>query len=140
MQQKPDYKSLFIGIAILAAVFWPQIKANLPEDLLNKLPSINILTPQQATAVVYVYEKDATPIPVQVKAALSQINLSKNIPATTFDVSGVDGQDQVPEQYIVPKAEAEKLGLPALVVMAGNEVVKTVKDPKTIDDVLKAVP
>lgn len=106
----------------------------------NVLPPNVIAPTTQATAVVYVYEKDQHAIPAPVSAALDKINREKKINATQLDVDVKDGTGDVPEQYKIPFAEAVKAGLPALVVMNGSSVVKVVKSPTTEQAVLEAVP
>ena len=91
------------------------------------------------TAVTYVYEKHDGPIPPAVAAALNQINRELKIRATTFDEDTTDGDGDVPEQYQVPLAAAKETGLPALVVTAGDVVVRVVKAPTTVAEILEAV-
>jgi hypothetical protein len=108
--------------------------------LLNggKLP-VPTVRPQKATAVTYVYEKDVTAVPVPVLVAINRLNREKKVVASHFEVDTKDGDEQVPDQYKVPKAAAEEVGLPALVVTAGEKVLAVVKDPKTTEQVLEAV-
>ena len=97
----------------------------------------------KATAATYVYEKDQTgSVPGPVLVALDKLNRDKAKPilATTFEDDTLDSTGETPEQYKVPLKAATDAGLPALVVTAGASVLKVVKDPKTEDDVLKAVP
>lgn len=93
--------------------------------------------PAKVTAAVYVYEKDDTAVPSAVRAAFSTLNKG-GIVATEFEEDTVDGSGEVPDQYKVPLAAAKATGLPALVVTAGDKVVRTVKDPKTAAQVLEA--
>lgn len=95
----------------------------------------------KATAAVYVYEKDQTgSVPGPVLVALDKLNREKKILATTFEDDTTDNTGETPEQYKIPLAAARTAGLPALVVSAGAKVVRTVKDPKTEQAVLEAVP
>ena len=93
----------------------------------------------KATAATFVYEKDQHIVPGPVLAALNQLNRERGIIATLFEQDTKDGTGDVPEQYKPALAAAKEAGLPALVVQAGKDVLRTVKDPKTEDEVLKAV-
>jgi hypothetical protein len=108
--------------------------------LLNggKLP-VPTVSPQEATAVTYVYEKDVTAVPVPVLVAINRLNREKKVVASHFEEDTTDGDEQVPDQYKVPLKAAQDAGLPALVVTAGEKVLKVVKDPKTEQQVLEAV-
>jgi hypothetical protein len=108
--------------------------------LLNggKLP-VPTVRPQKATAVTYVYEKDVTAVPVPVLVAINRLNREKKVVASHFEEDTTDGDEQVPDQYKVPLKAAQDAGLPALVVTAGEKVLKVVKDPKTEQQVLEAV-
>jgi hypothetical protein len=90
------------------------------------------------TAVVYVYEKDDGGVPSAVLAGLNRVNREQKIRATLFEDDSTDGTGDVPEQYKTPRAEALKVGLPALVVMAGYAVLRVVKAPTTEAAVVEA--
>ena len=93
----------------------------------------------KVTAVTFVYEKDLHVVPAPVLAALNKLNREKKIVATTFEKDVKDGTGEVPEQYRVALDAATKAGLPALVVLAGKDVLRVVKDPRSEQDVLNAV-
>lgn len=99
------------------------------------LPSV--IAPADPTAVTYVYEKDDTDVPKGVEAALNDLN-RRGILATSFEVDTKNGNGDVPAQYVVPKRAAEEAGLPALVVTAGEEVLRVVSAPETKDEALEA--
>jgi hypothetical protein len=103
-------------------------------------PAPTPVSPSTVTAIVYVYEKDDGPVPAPVASALDRINREKKVPATMFEDDTVDGTGQTPEQYRVPVQAGRASGLPTLVVMSGTTVAKTVKAPKTADDVLRVFP
>ena len=92
----------------------------------------------KVTAATYVYEKGDTPIPSPVLAAIDKLN-RLGILATTFEQDTKDGTGDVPEQYKAARTAAMNVGLPALVVVAGEKVLRTVKEPKTEEAVLEAV-
>lgn len=98
-----------------------------------------VTTDGKATAATYVYEKDTTGIPAPVSAALDKLN-RRGIIATHDEVDTTDGTDQVPDQYKVSRPAAVAAGLPAFVVMGGEKVLKVVKDPKTEEQIMEAVP
>ena len=50
-----------------------------------------------------------------------------------------DGSDEIPDQYKAALLEAKSVGLPALVVLSGDKVVRSVKDPRTESAVMEAV-
>jgi len=95
---------------------------------------------EKATAATYVYEKDDTAVPSEVKVALDKLNRERKIVATVFEQDEKDGTGDTPEQYKVPLAAAKQAGLPALVATAGAKVLKVVKDPKTVAAVMEGVP
>lgn len=96
----------------------------------------------KATAVVYVFEKDQTVVPNAVRVALDRLNRdsSRKIRATVFEDDMVNGDDDVPDQYKAPLEAARKLGLPALVVMAGDKVLVAKQNPLTVEAVMEAIP
>ena len=91
--------------------------------------------------VVYVYEKDDGPVPRPVAGALMEINLNEalKIEATEFESDTVDPDGDVPEQYQSALAAAKEAGLPALVVLAGDTVVKVIKNPSTMEQVMESI-
>lgn len=93
----------------------------------------------KAQAVGFFYEKDQHAIPAAVMAGLNRLNREHKIIATVFEADVADGTGEVPAQYKVPLAAARKAGLPALVVTAGNIVLRVVKDPQTEAQVVEAV-
>ena len=93
----------------------------------------------KADSVTYVYEKDDTAIPAAVYSALDQLN-RRGVVAAPFDDDTTDSTGETPEQYKVALAAAKTAGLPALVVTAKGRVLKVVRDPKTAEAVLEAVP
>lgn len=98
-----------------------------------------VVAPTKATAVVYTFEKDQTAVPSAVRAAINTLN-RRGIVATEDEVDSTDGDAQVPDQYKVSRPAAVAAGLPALVVLAGDKVLKVVKDPRTDAAVLEAAP
>lgn len=103
-------------------------------------PAPTPVNPSTITSITYVYEKDMGPVPPAVASALDRINREKKVPATLFEEDTLDGSGQTPEQYRLPLESARAATLPALVVMSGTTVAKTVKAPKTADDVLRVFP
>lgn len=97
-----------------------------------------ILAPAEVTQATYVYEKDSHFVPAPVAAALDKLNRD-GINANAIDIDTTDGGGQVPEQYAKVFPAAREAGLPCLVVMSGETVVRVVDDPKTFDAVMEAV-
>lgn len=91
-----------------------------------------------ATAAVYVHEKSDTPVPSSVLAAINTLN-RKGIVATITDDDVTDGGGETPDQYKAAVAAAKEAGLPALVVLAGSDVLRVVKNPQSAAAVLEAV-
>jgi len=106
-----------------------------PQQPPNQTPPIS----KKATKVTYVYEKDSNQVPREVSAALQALNEGGLIVASEFEKDTVSGSNQVPVQYRVALEHAMSVGLPALIVQSGEEVINTVKSPKTIEDVMTAV-
>lgn len=136
MRQRPSVTPLIplalllvLRVAVAGGISWPSMP--------NWIPTTE---PVKATACVYIYEKDDSAIPPPVLAALDKLNREKKIIATTFEDDTLDGTGQVPDQYKVPLAAANEAGLPALVVTAGDTVLKVVKAPTTLEQVLEACP
>lgn len=124
-------RTLALACFVLASLNLAYQRGWLPEVLVPQL------TP--ATAAAYVYEKDDTAVPSGVSMGLDRLNREKHIPATLFEEDTLDGEGQVPDQYKIPLAEAQKAGLPALVVMGGDRVLNVVKAPTTAEQVTGAV-
>lgn len=95
---------------------------------------------RKPTAATYVYEKDLQSVPRAVAAALQEINGDgSGVVATEFEQDSTTGLDEVPAQYRVALETARKAGLPALVVQAGDAVLRVVKAPMTAEQVKEAV-
>lgn len=90
-----------------------------------------VVTPPttKPTAVTYVYEKDDTALEPAIMAALDQLNRTKGVKATLYEHDTPNGNDQVPEQYKAALAAGKSVGLPALVVTAGNVIIKSISKP-----------
>jgi len=91
-------------------------------------PPVTPDQPSKITAVTYVYEKDEGPVPAAVNLGLVKLN-KLGILATEFERNVFDGLP-IPEQYAEAKEKAEAAGLPQLVAIAGNKVVRLVADRK----------
>jgi hypothetical protein len=93
------------------------------------------------TAAVYVYEKDESPVPSAVMAALNRINRDSKgkIVATLLERDTTNNVITTPAQYLKPLAAAKEAGLPSLVIMADSTIVRVVKAPTTEAQVLEAV-
>lgn len=97
------------------------------------LPRMPIRLPvAQATSAVYVYEKDATPVPPSIVSEIDKLNRERKITATLLEVDTVDGTGETPEQYRPAVEAAKKATLPAFVVLSGTTVISTVSSPKEL--------
>lgn len=95
----------------------------------------------KATAATYVWEKEeGGTVPSTILSALNELNKRPGLIATNHEFGTTDGEGQVPDQYKIAEAQAKTHGIPLLVVQAGERVLTVVKNPQTVDDVLKAVP
>lgn len=108
---------------LILTVVWFMLGGQLP----------HLVQPDKPTAVTYTYDKDVTAVPNPVKAALDKLNRA-GIMATLDEV----GPGEVPEQYKVSRPAAIAAGLPAAVVMAGEKVLRVVKNPTTTEQVTEA--
>lgn len=127
-----------VGGVVVVPPIVPPTTPNTPTT-----PTTPVDPTTKATAAVYVYLKGpngSANVPAAVMGTLNRLNREKKITATLFEQDTTDGTDDVPEQYKIPLAEAKKLGLPCLVVMAGSTVLKVVKAPTTEAQVWEAVP
>lgn len=98
---------------------------------------------QKATAAIYVYEKSQTAIPRAVAAAISKINVERSSQGFVGSIIEQDVTTGTGQQPAFAKAAieaAKKEGLPALVILNGNEVVRIVKNPQTEQQVTEAIP
>jgi len=109
-----------------------------PDEPLPKPPPVDPNT--KVSSVTYVYEKDSGGIPNYVSTALNKINRESNfqIVASIFEDDSTNGPGQVPAQYKAAYEAAKKEGLPVLVVTAGDKVLRSVKAPKTEQEILEA--
>lgn len=104
-------------------------------------PSPPVVDPAlKPTAAVYVYEKDSGGVPSPVMTGLNRLNREKKLLSTAFEEDSPNGSGEVPKQYKAAVAAARESGLPALVVTAGDKVLKVIKAPKTEAAVMEAVP
>jgi hypothetical protein len=78
-------------------------------------------------------------VPPSVEFALNEINKGGKIVASVIEDDIQDVSGQTPQQFKVAVDTAKKEGLPALVVEAGETVVRTVKAPTTETEVLEAI-
>lgn len=109
-----------------------------PEVIPEVKPVPPVAPVVKVTAATYVYEKNDTAIPSQVMAGLNRLNREQGIIATAYEIDTKNGLGNVPKQYQVSAAAAVKNGLPALVVMAGDVELRTVKAPTTEQQVMEA--
>lgn len=93
----------------------------------------------QVTSVVYLHKK-STRIPPAVKGAINEINRGGEIRASLHLYSTTDGDGEVPDQFKPAVEAVSEHELPTLVILAGDEVVDRIADPRTKDDVLEALP
>ena len=93
-----------------------------------------------ATAVVYVYEKDATAVPAGVTVGLNRLNRERKVLATLLEADTTDGESDVPDQYRPALEAARERGLPALVVLSGSTVLAIVQAPTDAEAIVRAVP
>jgi len=129
----------FVGIVVTSSGKVKFIEAKTMTNPTDPPPSTN-----KPTRAVYLYEKDSGAVPPQVAGALNAINkqaleTGSGFVAAEFEDDTVDGTGQVPDQFKVAREEALKVGLPCLVVLSGDKVVRTVKAPKTAREVEEAV-
>jgi hypothetical protein len=126
-------KPLVLIVAGLLLLTLPQV---------SSCPAVvpSVAVPSAATAAVYVYEKDETPVPSFVTSALNKLNRERKIVAGLFEADQYDGQGQVPEQYRLALQAARKVGMPAIVSMSGKTVLRAVTAQASEAAVLEAVP
>jgi len=93
-----------------------------------------------ATAATYVYEKDTHAIPAYVTQAVNRLNRERKIVATLLEDDTTNGDGEVPAQYRLALEAARKAGLPAMVAMAGGQVLRVTPKPASEAAVMEAVP
>ncbi len=111
--------------------------------LLLTLPRVEgcrVDTSGSATAAVYVYEKDDGAVPPFVTVAINKLNRERKVVATLLEADTTDGTGDVPDQYRQALEAARKAGLPAVVALAGQTVLRVTPAPATEAAVMEAVP
>jgi hypothetical protein len=93
-----------------------------------------------ATAAVYVYEKDDHAIPAYVTVAINRLNRERKIVATLLEDDTTNGDGEIPAQYRLALEAARKAGLPAVVALAGGQVIRVTQAPASEAAVMEAVP
>jgi len=93
-----------------------------------------------ATAAAYVYEKDDHAIPAYVTQAVNRLNRERKIVATLLEDDTTNGDGEIPAQYRLALEAARKAGLPAMVAMAGGQVLRVTTKPASEAAVMEAVP
>ena len=119
----------FVGLLLIGAALWLALGGG---GLPFTVPGLS-----KPTDAVYVYEKNSGGVPPAVTSGLSKLN-EQGIMATTHEVDTKDATEQIPDQYKHAVPAAKSAGLPALVVSAGEKVLRTVKAPTTEEAVLEA--
>ena len=94
----------------------------------------------KATAATYFYEKDSGGVHSEVTKALGKLNERVGFIATKHEDDGTNAAGSIPKQHAKSLPAARAVGLPALVVLAGDRVLRTVSKPTTEAQVLEAVP
>lgn len=97
-------------------------------------------TATTATAAVYVYEKDNHAIPAHVTVAINRLNRERKIVATLLEDDTTNGDGEIPTQYRLALEAARKAGLPAVVALAGGQVIRVTPAPASEAAVMEAVP
>jgi hypothetical protein len=93
----------------------------------------------QPTAALYIYEKDQGSPPPPVAQALHRLNIERqSFVANAVDQHVTTGQGQTPAQFQAAIQAARAAGLPALVILAGDQVVRVIRDPRTETAVMEA--
>jgi len=120
-----------VRVATKRIVVGPAVPMPKPDPVVD--PSVKV------TAVTYVYEKDQSAVPRPVQAALNKLHAAGGgVVASLFEDDAVTGLGTVPKQYAVALKAAREAGLPALVVTAGDVVLRVLKAPTTEAEVLEA--
>lgn len=104
------------------------------------IPWLSEAVERKPTAVVYVYEKDDTAVPVGVTVGLDRLNRERGVVATLLEDDSTDGDGDVPEQYVAALEAARREGLPAIVVLSGSTVLSTTKAPTDADQIARLLP
>jgi hypothetical protein len=104
------------------------------------IPWLSAVVERKPTAVVYVYEKDDTAVPVGVTVGLDRLNRERGVVATLLEDDSTDGDGDVPEQYVAALEAARREGLPAIVVLSGSTVLSTTKAPTDADQIARLLP
>lgn len=103
-------------------------------------PSPGPTNPAKLTQLVLVYEKDQSTISPAIRAAFHKVNVDgSGVVASVLEVDSTNGGGSIPKQYAAAVKAARDAGLPALVAVAGDVVVRTVKNPTTEAHVTEAL-
>jgi hypothetical protein len=104
------------------------------------IPWLSAAVERKPTAVVYVYEKDDTAVPVGVTVGLDRLNRERGVVATLLEDDSTNGDGDVPGQYVPALEAARREGLPAIVVLSGSTVLSTTKAPTDADQIARLLP
>lgn len=92
----------------------------------------------EVTQVTYVYEKERAPVPNSIRLGLRRVQ-REGITAGEIDQDARTGDGNVPSQYKIAIDAAKEAGIPALVVQAGDKIVKVIQNPQDFNEVLEAI-
>lgn len=101
------------------------------------------ITPSDPTdplmRVTYIYEKNQSPVPQQVSAAIAKLNERPGLVAAEFERDTKDGNNKMPEQFKIAAEAAEKAGLPALVIQKDDIIYRVLESPTTEKEIMEAL-
>lgn len=118
-----------ILLLLAAAVFFAGRSKPISFDIFSKPP----------TLVAYIYESNETRPAPHVAEALRKVR-ERGIDTASTDDDVQDGDGNTPE-FVKPAIKAaRKHGLPALVILANEQVLSVSDVPATVEGILEAVP
>ena len=124
-------RSQAVSLLIFFAMLWATVRYGGGGEFVPTL--------KNPTAGHYVYEKDETQVPAGVQSAMNRYQTELGLQASVVDIHVVDGDGQTPEQYATAFPAAKEHGLPCLVILASDEVLKIIADPRTEEQAMEAV-
>lgn len=96
--------------------------------------------PSKLTQLVLVYEKDQSTISPAIRAAFHKVNVDgSGVVASVLEIDSTNGGGSIPKQYAAAVKAARDAGLPSLVAVAGDVIVRTVRNPTTEAHVTEAL-
>lgn len=106
----------------------------------GQVDGCSIIGPEKAIAGTYFYEQRVGDPPPAVQSAIDTLNSKEGFAADIADVDVINKAGTIPKQYELTLPEAKRIGPPVWVTRSEKKVLKSVKAPKTVEEILETAP